>query len=247
MSHAPILTRIAFIILIASAATPAHAMRDPLGYPDGLNTYAGYHIMHGTHDPYGLSTTTGSDSINPTCELRCEILSLEVTAEPKALNKWIVYTPSKAKAAWKLGFKITSVFTVKAENTRELWGRCKFYQDESGTTMLYYKDSKLISKLTGKKNRIQERMANTKRSGDETFIVTYIDEAGQNLRRGDDGTYEIKGNFNARIFGLNSDGDEYETSYKVTIEEGAYVKAVKPHNKRPVIQTNNMKGSVKIE
>ncbi len=54
MSHAPILTRIAFIILIASAATPAHAMRDPIGYPDGMNTYAGYHILHGSVDPMGL-------------------------------------------------------------------------------------------------------------------------------------------------------------------------------------------------
>jgi hypothetical protein len=27
---------------------------DPLGYPDGANRYAAYHIMHGTVDPFGL-------------------------------------------------------------------------------------------------------------------------------------------------------------------------------------------------
>ena len=30
--------------------------RDPLGYPDGMNTYAAYHVMGGTLDPMGLVT-----------------------------------------------------------------------------------------------------------------------------------------------------------------------------------------------
>ena len=28
--------------------------RDPLGYPDGMNTYAAYHVMHGGVDPMGM-------------------------------------------------------------------------------------------------------------------------------------------------------------------------------------------------
>jgi len=32
--------------------------RDPLGYPDGLNTYAAYHVLWGGVDPFGLSTGT---------------------------------------------------------------------------------------------------------------------------------------------------------------------------------------------
>lgn len=30
--------------------------RDPLGYPDGLNTYAAYHVMYGGTDPMGLNS-----------------------------------------------------------------------------------------------------------------------------------------------------------------------------------------------
>jgi RHS repeat-associated protein len=30
--------------------------RDPLGYPDGLNTYAAYHVMYGGVDPMGNET-----------------------------------------------------------------------------------------------------------------------------------------------------------------------------------------------
>src|SRR5690606_117083 len=33
--------------------------RDPLGYPDGMNTYAAYHILHGTLDPDGLKKCCG--------------------------------------------------------------------------------------------------------------------------------------------------------------------------------------------
>jgi len=29
--------------------------RDPIGYPDGMNSYAGYHVLEGLLDPYGLS------------------------------------------------------------------------------------------------------------------------------------------------------------------------------------------------
>lgn len=29
--------------------------RDPMGYPDGMNAYAGYHVMYGSVDPWGLS------------------------------------------------------------------------------------------------------------------------------------------------------------------------------------------------
>ncbi len=50
----------ASILVIADQATAMYhtqlgrfATRDPLGYPDGLNTYAGYHIMWGGVDPYG--------------------------------------------------------------------------------------------------------------------------------------------------------------------------------------------------
>jgi len=34
-------------------ATGRFQQRDPLGYPDGMNRYAGYHVMHGGWDPWG--------------------------------------------------------------------------------------------------------------------------------------------------------------------------------------------------
>ena len=51
-------------LLFAAIASPAQAMyhpgmgrfmqRDMLGYPDGMNRYAAYHVMHGGLDPTGL-------------------------------------------------------------------------------------------------------------------------------------------------------------------------------------------------
>ena len=31
--------------------------RDPLGYPEGMNSYAAYHVMHGGLDPFGKATS----------------------------------------------------------------------------------------------------------------------------------------------------------------------------------------------
>ncbi len=40
--------------------------RDPLGYPDGLNTYAGYHVMLGSWDPSGLEHPSPDSTRHPT-------------------------------------------------------------------------------------------------------------------------------------------------------------------------------------
>jgi len=52
------------LLLMSFAATNAMAMMnpttgrfmqaDPLGYPDGMNRYGAYHVMHGGVDPSGL-------------------------------------------------------------------------------------------------------------------------------------------------------------------------------------------------
>ena len=41
------------IVLAATALLLAVPSTARAGYPDGMNRYAGYHIMHGGVDPYG--------------------------------------------------------------------------------------------------------------------------------------------------------------------------------------------------
>jgi RHS repeat-associated protein len=69
---------------------------DPLGYPDGMNRYAGYHIMHGTLDPLGLweierdgGARAAAVTTDPDGETIRE-LAQEIGLDPSEYEAWLV-------------------------------------------------------------------------------------------------------------------------------------------------------------
>lgn len=68
--------------------------RDPLGYPDGLNAYAAYHVMHGGLDPTGLEwevNRNGNARAKATCECGDTVAELaeKIRLEPEEFRKWL--------------------------------------------------------------------------------------------------------------------------------------------------------------
>ena len=129
-------------LLLSITASPAVAMynpsigrylqRDPLVYPDGLNSYEYVRSNAQAHrDPSGLAAepaenTEPADDADDCC--KCVSIEIEI------LDKnWTVYDVDQVRRepegrpVWRLGARIRSTFTVKGNI-----GKCKFAQDESG-------------------------------------------------------------------------------------------------------------------
>lgn len=64
---------------------------DPLGYPDGLNTYAAYHVMRGKSDPRGLSCKDecdhrGDDALAMGVDLKGEYIITSGIMDPSVFD-----------------------------------------------------------------------------------------------------------------------------------------------------------------
>lgn len=97
---------IAALILLALAPTSVLAVyhprlgrfmqRDPVGYPDGTNTYAAHHVMHGTNDPSGLWVIDRAGGVLATAEAEpgdsILTLSAKIGLDRNDYDKWLTMT-----------------------------------------------------------------------------------------------------------------------------------------------------------